>query len=152
MSTRPSPTNKGTKNASSADEAAKKTSRATDKPTLGPLPSVIVGFVLALAAFSFGVYLLRITSSAGDNQTLDLLFFIDVIVIGVSTSFFLFGALSSYARYQGRNSLGTLELGGPVVVAALVVAGFYYLYHNQSPISLQIKVDGVANVSGTDAN
>jgi hypothetical protein len=138
--------------ASPTDNLARKSSKTTERPALGPFLSVVVGLVLALAAFAFGVYLLRITSSTGENQTVDLLFFIDVIVIGVSTTFFLFGALTSYARYRGRNSLGTLELGGPVVVAALVVTGFYYLYHNQSPISLQIKVDGVANVSGTDAS
>jgi hypothetical protein len=36
--------------------------------------------------------------------------------------------------------LGSLELGGPVVVAALVIAGFFYLQHLQRPFSVRVHV------------
>jgi hypothetical protein len=46
-----------------------------------------------------------------------------LVPLGLGAAGFLFGALRSLAEYQGTAWFGTLRLGGPVVVFALVVLG-----------------------------
>jgi hypothetical protein len=49
------------------------------------------------------------------------LYYIVLSLVGLSAAAFLFGALRSSAKYRGRQFGGALELGGPVVVFALVI-------------------------------
>jgi len=65
-------------------------------------------------------------------------FYLALIAAGLSAAAFLFGALRSFASYQGRSSFGSLELGGPVVAAFLVVImGFKYA---QPPAYIDIVI------------
>ncbi len=50
--------------------------------------------------------------------------------MGASVDAFLFGAMRSYATYSGKVLGGLLELGGPVVVFAMVMIGGYWLIPN----------------------
>ncbi len=58
--------------------------------------------------------------------------FLLLVICGLATAAFLYGAVSgSYAVVERKAPL-TLRLGGPVAVAALVVAGgFYFVQHSQ---------------------
>jgi hypothetical protein len=75
-----------------------------------------VGFVLFLiTAFLFGIYsdkLNFVNASA---------YFFLLIPLALVCAAFLFGALRSHAKYTGKAYAGTVELGGPVVVLALVI-------------------------------
>jgi hypothetical protein len=71
---------------------------------------------------------------------LDLVYYGVVLILGLAAASFLFGAMRGYARYHGKTSLGSPELGGPVVVAALVIAGFFYERHLQQPFGVRIHV------------
>ncbi|MCW3115828.1 MAG: hypothetical protein JWR18_4224 [Segetibacter sp.] len=75
-----------------------------------------VGFVLFLAtAFLFGIYsdkLNFVNASA---------YFFLLIPLALVCAGFLFGALRSHAKYTGKAYAGTIELGGPVVVLALII-------------------------------
>ena len=54
-------------------------------------------------------------------------YYVVLVLLGLATAGFLFGVLRSYAVYTGNVLGGTLELGGPIVAAALVVIGGFYL-------------------------
>lgn len=84
-----------------------------------PLNWVIIsacGFVLFLAmAVLFSVYSDRL-----NNINTSTYFFL-LIAFALVAAGFLFGALRSHAKYSGKAYGGTMELGGPVVVLALII-------------------------------
>jgi hypothetical protein len=65
-----------------------------------------------------------------------------LVSFGLLASVFLFGVLHSYASYRGRHLGGVLQLGGPAVVFALVIAGGKVMVPNDTPFSLAIYVHG----------
>ena len=48
-------------------------------------------------------------------------YFFLLVVIGLIAAAFLFGAMRSYAKYNGKAAGGTLELGGPVVLLIIII-------------------------------
>lgn len=71
-------------------------------------------------------------------------YYLILLPLGLSVAGFLFGALRSYARYQGRHFGGALELGGPVVGFALVVIGGFLLPPPTANLPLTVFVHGEA--------
>src|SRR5690606_6907036 len=69
-------------------------------------------------------------------------YYILLMPLGAAAAAFLFGAMRSYAKYSGKVVYGTLELGGPVVVFALVVVGGYYVASAQDTFDLTVRVHG----------
>jgi len=69
-------------------------------------------------------------------------YYLILLPLGLSVAGFLFGALRSYARYQGRHFGGALELGGPVVGFALVVIGGFLLPPPTANLPLTVFVHG----------
>lgn len=69
------------------------------------------------------------------------LYYFILILLGLGAAGFLFGAMRSFARYKGQSSYGNLELGGPVVVLALVVIGGFYA-NRAATFSLTVRVHG----------
>ena len=69
-------------------------------------------------------------------------YYILLVPLGAAAAAFLFGAMRSYARYSGKVVYGTLELGGPVVIFALVVVGGYYIASAESTFDLTVRVHG----------
>ena len=76
-----------------------------------------VGLVGAIATF------ILFTNSLIDDTRQNMFYYMILCVLGLSVASFLFGAMKSYAKYKGENLPGVLELGGPIVAAALVVYG-----------------------------
>lgn len=74
------------------------------------------GFIVFLiTAFLFGIYsdkLNFVNASA---------YFFLLIPLALVCAAFLFGALHSHAKYTGKAYNGNLELGGPVVVLAIII-------------------------------
>lgn len=71
-------------------------------------------------------------------------YYLILLPLGLSVAGFLFGALRSYARYQGRHFGGVLELGGPIVGFALVVIGGFLLPPPTANLPLTVFVHGEA--------
>jgi hypothetical protein len=71
-------------------------------------------------------------------------YYLILLPLGLAVAGFLFGALRSYAQYQGRHLGGTLELGGPVVGFALVVIGGFLLPPPATNFPLTVYVHGKA--------
>lgn len=96
-------------------------------------------FLLALAAAAlFVAFADRITFIP------NAAYYILLLPLGAAAAAFLFGAMRSYARYTGTVVGGTLELGGPVVIFALVVAGGYYFAGAESSFDLTVRLHGPA--------
>tara|TARA_Y100001972_G_scaffold129232_1_gene195470 strand:- start:5829 stop:6566 length:738 start_codon:yes stop_codon:yes gene_type:complete len=71
------------------------------------------------------MYVLYINSS--EQQLSDRIFYLLLILFGLSVGAFLFGAMNSYATLQGQSHGYTTNLAGPVVAIVLTVAGGFYL-------------------------
>ena len=91
------------------------TTNQRTKPTNWVILSIL-GFLFFLAlAILFSVYNRQLTFI-----TPSLYFFL-LIPLALLSAAFLFGALKSYAKYSGKVYNGTLELGGPVVLFAMIL-------------------------------
>jgi hypothetical protein len=62
-----------------------------------------------------------------ENSMQDRVFYVLLIPWALASSAFLFGAMQSYARSTSRKFGHTVELGGPVVLFALVLIGGFRL-------------------------
>jgi hypothetical protein len=95
-----------------------KKSRTPEAPINQPLGAwsyVVVSFVailLAVAMLNYFAISLPATSQLITQYVL-------IVILGLGAAGFLFGVLRSFAHFIGRKTLGSLELGGPVVGCAL---------------------------------
>ncbi|CAN2041368.1 membrane hypothetical protein [Candidatus Magnetomoraceae bacterium gMMP-15] len=84
--------------------------------------------LLSLVSFAFGVGLLLLfVAKAGDPNASQQVFYVLLLVMGASVAAFLFGAMRSYATFKGKTLGGLLEIGGPIVAAAMIVVGGFTL-------------------------
>jgi len=65
-----------------------------------------------------------------------------LVLLGLCAAAFLFGAMRSVAHLRGSHFGFTLELGGPVVVAALVVFGGFQLTAVPGEFTLTVRLRG----------
>jgi hypothetical protein len=102
--------------------------------------------IVALAAFLAGMALLfGILSHAERFAALGLtgsLYYVVLLPLSLCAAAFLFGVLRSYASYRGEHFGGALQLGGPILAAALVMVGGFVLPPNQSTFPLTVYVQG----------
>jgi len=84
----------------------------------------LIGLISGVGLLLFYVYQVpRLVESSAQNQVYYLL----LIPWALSCSAFLFGAMRSFARLTHKRVGSALELGGPVVLFCLVVAGGFRL-------------------------
>jgi hypothetical protein len=109
---------------------------------LSPLRYAVVSFI----AFVIGTVLLLFFILKADDLIAqgisEKVFYVLLLPLGLSASAFLFGAMRSYAHYKGKQLGGILELGGPVVLFIIVVAGGFKLVPDTSSFSLTVYVHG----------
>jgi hypothetical protein len=100
--------------------------------------------VLALIAFSIGIgVLFMLLKHAELLVRLGLIgnfYYVVLLALGLSAAAFLFGAMQSYAKYNGKVLGGALELGGPVVCFFLVVILGFYLLPRTDKLDLRVYV------------
>jgi hypothetical protein len=100
--------------------------------------------IVSLAAFVAGMALLvGILSHAERFAALGLtgsLYYVVLLPLSLCAAAFLFGILRSYASYRGEHFGGVLQLGGPILAAALVMVGGFALPPNQSTFPLTVYV------------
>lgn len=91
---------------------------------IGYAITALVGLFLAIGLLLFYVYQVpKMVQSGVQNQV----FYILLLPWGLSCAAFLFGAMRSFARFTHKRMGNALELGGPVVLFCLVVAGGFKL-------------------------
>jgi hypothetical protein len=111
-----------------------------------------IGFYafISLASFLCGAILLAVLIQKADVLThfglIGQVYYPVLIIFGLCSAVFLFGVLQSYATYRGRHFGGVLELGGPVVVFALVIAGARFLVPENGTFSIQVYVHGPGGI------
>lgn len=107
---------------------------------IGPYASI------TLACFAVGVGLVFLMVWKADKLVaLGLtgkLYYVVLLPLGLAAAGFLFGILRSYARYHGKVLGGVLELGGPVVVFALVLVLGFLLPAPETPFGITVFVHG----------
>jgi hypothetical protein len=92
-----------------------------------PPDQLLLYATLSLVCFLLGAGLLflmisKVETLAAFGLT-GRLFYLVLIPMGLAAAGFLFGVLRSTAIFRGQRFGGTLELGGPIIAAALVVWG-----------------------------
>jgi hypothetical protein len=102
-------------------------------------------FYLAIALFSFLLSAILFVALAYYSKRLDLIlgdraFYLLLFPLAFSTAAFLFGVLHSWAVYNHTTVNSRLQLGGPVVVALLVIVGAFFL-HGHSFFDYTISLD-----------
>jgi uncharacterized integral membrane protein len=127
--------------------------RRSSGRTQDPTPSSRSGWRrlavwLSLLSLATGLLLLFVfLSHARDLVSLGLVgqFYYPILVIlGLFVAGFLFGALRSYAVYQGNHAFGKLQIAGPIVAVALVVVGGFVLPAPATNFPLTVYVHGPA--------
>jgi hypothetical protein len=84
----------------------------------------LIGLLVGIGLLFFYVYQVpKMVESGVQNQV----FYLLLLPWALSCAAFLFGAMRSYARFTHKRLGNALELGGPVVLFCLVVAGGFKL-------------------------
>src|SRR5271165_158465 len=100
-------------------------------PTRNKVPQysriALGAFVCCLAVLLLLIFQAERLASFG---LIERLYYLVLVLMGLTAAVFLFGVLPSKAEYEGKLLGGTLKLSGAVVGAALVVVGGYYFAPN----------------------
>ena len=95
---------------------------------------------IGLVLFLFILIAAGVFSEQLSNISTPIYFFL-LIIIGLIGAAFLFGAMRSYAKYNGKTTGGTLELGGPVVLLIIIVyLGYKFKPEEQKAFSITLNI------------
>src|SRR5271165_4733854 len=101
---------------------------------------------IALAAFLCCFFLLVLLIVEADRLAryglTEHVYYLVLVLMGLTAAVFLFGVLSSSATYGGKLLGGHLKLGGAIVGAALVVVGGYFFIPRAVTFPLTVYVHG----------
>jgi hypothetical protein len=111
-----------------------------------PWGEIVLYALITLVCFLGAVGILALMIWKGDQLVAwgltGNLYFLVLVPMALCVAGFLFGVLHSYARYSGNQLGGVLELGGPIVGAALVVIGGFWLVPSVATFPLTVYVQG----------
>lgn len=110
------------------------------KQLLSPMAYVIIalfGASLGIALLLFYVYQAPRLIEGG---TTSQVFYVLLILLGLSCAAFLFGAMGSYAQFSHKQLGTSIELGGAVVVFCLVVVGGFRLIPQVESFDLTVRL------------
>lgn len=153
-----SPPTKATERSNHAPSAELKSFRKSGAPTVAasrrkpatPSSKIVPYAGLSIGAFACGLLVLSLMLWKADTLLrLGLtgrVYYVVLLPLSLSVAAFLFGALRSYAVYSGKALGGALELGGPIVGAALVVVGGFWLVPDPTTFPLTVFVHGEQGV------
>ncbi len=122
-----------------------------DRPTKRTHLSEMTRRVLVfLICFVCGASLLVLMIWRAERLTafnlMDKVYFLVLVLIGSAVGVVLFTISDSYAWYEGKVYGGVLKIGGPVVVAALVVVGGSWLLIARIPFAVTVFIHGEEGV------
>jgi hypothetical protein len=107
---------------------------------VGPWGYALLTGIGLIAAIAMLFVLIRFSPSLAADGTLDRIYFLLLVILGLASAAFLFGAMRSYATFTGKVLSGTLELGGPAVIAGLIIIGGFLLAPSTSTFSITARV------------
>lgn len=117
---------------------------SSDQQPLSPLIYALIalmGFVFTvLSLWLILEYQQRLAASGLANQV----FYLLLILPALSAAAFLFGAMRSVAHYTSTQLSTKLEIGGPALMAVLVVVGAYKLVPSSAARSITVRVSDAA--------
>jgi len=130
-----------TKNSSDTDNAS-------DSEVFNPTPAhripvsgygiiTITGFVLSLALV---YYYLQFIQGKVTDEVDQRMFYLILILFGISASALVFGVMNTYAVLTGKEQNIQLKMTGPGVGVILIVLGGLYLPHSNSEKNVTIRV------------
>ncbi len=100
-------------------------------------------FGLCLALF-VGWYALSHLPEIKSGGIVQQVYFVLLLLLGLGTAAFLFGAMRSTARINGKHFGLAVDVGGPAAGAALVVLGGFYLAQPEKKFELVIRLENVS--------
>lgn len=100
---------------------------------------------IALSAIGLGIaiallllYVMMAPSLIKNGIDTKVFYFL-LVPLGLGSAAFIFGAMRSYARYEHTQLPHKLELGGPILGAALVVLGGFYLTPSADTFNITVR-------------
>jgi tetratricopeptide (TPR) repeat protein len=121
------------------------------RPIAAALYAILSLVSLGIVLF-VGHYLLNNPAVMASTTTSARAYYVLLAILGLAVAAFLFGALRSTARLTGNQFGYAIDLGGPVVIAVLVVAGGYYFIRVPEDFVLTVRLRSnppITNVSKT---
>jgi ribosome maturation factor RimP len=106
-------------------------------PASGYIAIAVTGFIVSL--FSIYYYLHFIQGNVADKVD-QRIFYLILILFGISASAVIFGIMNSYAVLKGEKFDTRFKLAGPVVGVVLTVFGGFYLPHGSGEKIVTIRV------------
>jgi hypothetical protein len=123
-------------------QAEPQSPKAAPHQPLGSLAYAVVAF-LSLGVtliVAYGLYLAN--QNAVSSPVLRSFYYVLLWVLGITSALFLFGVLRSTATLSGKQWGAAVDLGGPVVIGVLVVAGGYKFSQLPETFTLTVRLDG----------
>jgi hypothetical protein len=117
------------------------------EPGLGrePKQGAAIGYA-ALSLISLGIailvgwYLLGNAAVSLSSKASARAYYFLLVILGLSSAAFLFGAMRSSATLRGEQYGYALDLGGPAVIFVLVVVGGFYLIKESDDFSMAVRL------------
>lgn len=133
---------------------AKPQSSVQPDPIAQPLsPGRYLTISLAALSISVGLFFaLTIFQDQLSVQSGNRAYYILLFPLAFSTAAFLFGAMRSYAAYTQTAVNHTLELGGPIVAALLVIVAGFQLVPQAGPFEYTIFLEATGTKNKPDFN
>lgn len=129
--------------ASSPPSAAAPASTAATKPVLDkPQQARESSFVWFRLALLVAGLLIGFADRLSEFRLVNQLYYLVLVAVSLAAAVSLFGTLHSRARYRGESQWGVLELGGPVVVFALVMAAGMWFAPSSRSFGVTVHVRG----------
>jgi len=102
----------------------------------------LISFVAFLCCIAVLLLLIVFTDKLSRYGLMQQVYYLVLVLMGLTAAGFLFGVLKSSATWAGNLWGGTLRLSGSVVGAALVVIGGFYFIPKPTFFSLTVYVRG----------
>jgi hypothetical protein len=98
----------------------------------------VIGFLVSILCIYYYIHFIQNNVS---EQLSQKVFYLVLILFGISASALIFGAMNSYGVLKGKRFDTTFQLTGPVVgVVLVVIGGFYLPKSGDSKQALSIRV------------
>lgn len=105
---------------------------------------MLSAFGLCLALF-VGWYALSHLPEIKSGGIVQQVYYVLLLLLGLGTAAFLFGAMRSTAKINGKHFGLAVDIGGPAAGAALVVLGGFYLAQPEKKFDLAIRLENVSD-------
>ena len=101
---------------------------------------MLISAISLIASILIGYYYFHYLKQGGNEKMDDRIFYLVLVLFGVSASALIFGIMNSYASLKGIQSNVTYKFTGPVVGVILTVVGGFMLPKGTTDQLLSVRV------------